>query len=113
MNELIQAPLLAYQPVSRRGFFELILFTVLALFVTRKTQAKVLVPKLESKPIPAGLYISQCVGRGRPVYPQEPIPTAKLKSVVEPLDFGYNRAQDGPTGPLRNPFKDWKIESSK
>lgn len=102
---LLTAPLSAYQPVSRRGFFELLVFTALSYFVTRKTQAKLLAPKLEGQTIPRGLYISQVVGRGRPFYPQEPIRTAKLISVVEPLDLGCNQSLGpvgnvGPQGPV-------------
>jgi hypothetical protein len=67
--------------MNRRGFFTTVLFGFLALFVRRSTQARVLLPRLEGKTIPRGLYVSQVIGRGRPFYPQEPIPTERLKSV--------------------------------
>lgn len=79
--------------MNRRDFFSTLVFGALTFFVRRQTQAKLIMPHLEGKPIPRGLYISQVVGRGRPVYPQEKIQTAKLLSVV---DFGSNQAQMSP-----------------
>lgn len=68
---------------NRRGFLSSLLFGFLALFVRRSTQAKLAIKHLEGKPIPRALYISQVVGRGRPVYPQDQIRSAKLRSVTK------------------------------
>lgn len=72
--------------MNRRDFFTTVAFGALTFFVRRRTQAKLILPKLEGKTIPRGLYVSQVCGRGVSVYPQEPIKTEKLKSVVESLD---------------------------
>lgn len=78
--------------MSRRDFFSAIVFGFLALFIRRSTQAKLYLQSGvgEGRPIPHGLVISQVVGRGKPFYPQDPIPTQKLRSVLEfePLDLG-------------------------
>lgn len=76
--------------MNRRDFFTTVAFACLSFFVRRETQAKLVtehLDKLEGRTIPRGLYISQCVGRGKPMYPQAPIPTLHQKSVVE----GYER----------------------
>ena len=69
--------------MNRRDFFTTVAFGVLTFFVRRSTQARVLEPHLEGKTIPRGLYVSQCVGRGRPLYPQRQIPILHQRSVVE------------------------------
>lgn len=69
--------------MNRRGFFTTLAFGFLALFIRRSTQAKIAIKHLEGRAIPQGLYISQVVGRGKPFYPQEPIPTVKLTSVTK------------------------------
>lgn len=72
-------------PMNRRGFFTTLAFGVLSLFVRRSTQAKLLMPRLEGKTVPTGLYISQVVGLGRAMRPQEPIPILHMKSVTKYL----------------------------
>lgn len=69
--------------MNRRDFFTTAFFSILAMFVTRKTQAKLAMEHLEGRTIPRGLYISQVVGRGRPVYPQREIPILHLRSVTK------------------------------
>lgn len=85
--------------MNRRDFFSTLAFGFLSFFVTRKTQAKVAIKHSEGRTIPRGLYISQVVGRGRPIRPQEPIPILHLKSVVEPVELGL-RGPIGPTFPF-------------
>lgn len=85
--------------MNRRDFFTALAFGFLTLFVRRSTQARVLGPHLEGKTIPRGLYISQCVGRGKPMYPQREIPILHQKSVVEGEFEGLREMLKGPIGP--------------
>lgn len=68
--------------MNRRDFFSTLVFGALTFFVRRSTQAKLVSPHLEGRTIPRGLYISQCVGRGRPMHPQAEIPILHQKSVT-------------------------------
>ena len=71
--------------MKRRDFFTSIVFGFLALFVRRSTQAKLYLKSglAEGRSIPTGMVISQVVGRGKPFYPQDPIPTQRLRSVTK------------------------------
>jgi hypothetical protein len=69
--------------MNRRDFFSTLVFGAMTFFVRRSTQAKLVSPHLEGRAIPRGLYISQCVGRGRPMHTQREIPILHQRSVVE------------------------------
>lgn len=89
--------------MNRRDFFTTLAFAVLTFFVRRETQARIAsdhIEALEGKTIPRGLYISQVVGRGRPLYPQRPIPILHQKSVVEGYDWppGMNAREEWKPG---------------